>query len=107
MANGEQRAARVAHRELGIVLAWRGEGAEEQGLDARGRVIVAVDPRYFRPTEVQTLLGDATKAREKLGWTPRTTFAQLVEEMVREDMKSAERDELVRRHGFSTPDRHE
>jgi GDPmannose 4,6-dehydratase len=68
---------------------------------------VRVDPRYFRPTEVETLLRDATKAREKLGWTPKITFHELVTEMVREDLKSAERDELIKKHGFSTYDRHE
>jgi GDPmannose 4,6-dehydratase len=70
-------------------------------------VIVAVDPRYYRPTEVETLLGDATKAHTKLGWKPRTTFAELVAEMVREDLKSAERDELVKKHGFAAYDYHE
>jgi GDPmannose 4,6-dehydratase len=74
----------------------RGEGAQAE------RAIVKVDPRYFRPTEVETLLGDATKAREKLGWTPKTTFAQLVAEMVREDYKAAQRDALVRAHGYSS-----
>jgi GDPmannose 4,6-dehydratase len=66
------------------------------------KAIVKVDPRYFRPTEVETLLGDATKAREKLGWTPKTTFAQLVAEMTREDYKAAQRDALVRAHGYSS-----
>jgi GDPmannose 4,6-dehydratase len=65
-----------------------------------------VDPRYFRPTEVETLLGDASKAREKLGWFPRITFNELVAEMVQEDFKAAERDELVKRHGYTTFDRH-
>ncbi len=68
---------------------------------------VEVDPRYFRPTEVETLLGDPTKAKEKLGWTPKTTFQELVAEMVREDLKSAERDELVKKHGYSAYDYHE
>ena len=68
---------------------------------------VEIDPRYFRPTEVETLLGDPTKAKEKLGWTPRITFKELVAEMVREDLKSAERDELVKRHGFNAYDYHE
>jgi GDPmannose 4,6-dehydratase len=70
-------------------------------------VIVRIDPRYYRPTEVETLLGDPTKAREKLGWVPKTTFAELVEEMVRSDLEEAQRDELCRRHGFSTFDYHE
>ena len=70
-------------------------------------MIVAVDPRYFRPTEVETLLGDPTKAKEKLGWTPTTSFVELVAEMVREDLKSAERDELVKHHGYKAMDYHE
>jgi GDPmannose 4,6-dehydratase len=96
-----------AARELGITIRWEGSGESEKGYDDRGRNIVAVDPRYFRPTEVETLLGDATKAREKLGWTPKVQFAELVAEMVREDLKTAERDELVKRHGFTTFDYHE
>jgi GDPmannose 4,6-dehydratase len=96
-----------AARELGIAIRWEGAGESEKGYDGHGRCIVAVDPRYFRPTEVETLLGDATKAREKLGWTPKVQFADLVAEMVREDLKTAERDELVKRHGFITFDHHE
>ena len=80
---------------------------EETGADQHGKVIVRVDSRYFRPTEVETLLGDPTKAKEKLGWVPKTTFDELVAEMVREDLKSAERDELVKRHGFAAYDYHE
>jgi len=68
---------------------------------------VRVDPRYYRPTEVETLLGDPSKAKEKLGWTPKTTFDELVAEMVREDLKSAERDELIKHHGFKAMDYHE
>jgi len=68
---------------------------------------VRVDPRYFRPAEVETLLGDATKAREKLGWQPKTSFHELVAEMVREDLKEAERDELCKREGFRVLNRHE
>ena len=93
----------AAAAELGLSLNWSGRGTEETGADQRGKVIVRVDPRYFRPTEVDTLLGDSTKAREKLRWTPRTSFNDLVVEMIREDLKSAERDELVRKHGYSTP----
>ena len=88
-------------------LRWEGEGVDEKGYGADGRCIVAVDSRTFRPTEVETLLGDPTKARVKLGWTPKTTFAELVAEMVREDLKGAEKDELVKRHGFATFERHE
>ncbi|MFN7645877.1 MAG: GDP-mannose 4,6-dehydratase [Burkholderiales bacterium] len=97
----------LAAQELDIEVRWQGQGENEKGLDSRGRVIVAVDPRYYRPTEVETLLGDATKAHTKLGWKPRTTFAELVSEMVREDLKSAERDELVKKHGFAAYDYHE
>ena len=111
IATGVQYSVRdfvdAAAAELGIKMRWEGKGVDEKGYDANGKCIVAVDPRYFRPTEVETLLGDASKAREKLGWTPQTTFAELVTEMVREDLKSAERDELVKRHGFSTFDYHE
>jgi GDPmannose 4,6-dehydratase len=111
IATGVQYSVRdfvdAAAAELGIKVRWEGKGVDEKGYDANGKCIVAVDPRYFRPTEVETLLGDATKAREKLGWTPKTTFAELVAEMVREDLKAAERDELVKRHGYSAFDYHE
>ncbi|MFS8050892.1 GDP-mannose 4,6-dehydratase [Rhizobium sp. BR 314] len=111
IATGVQYSVRefvdAAAREAGIDITWKGEGVDERGYDSFGRCIVAVDPRYFRPTEVETLLGDASKAREKLGWTPRITFQELVQEMMREDLKSAERDELVKRHGFSAYDYHE
>jgi GDPmannose 4,6-dehydratase len=111
IASGEQHSVRdfvnAAAAELGIAVEWKGRGAEEKGYDARGNCIAAVDPRYFRPTEVQTLLGDAAKARTKLGWKPRTSFRELVAEMVREDLKSAERDELVKKHGYSAYDYNE
>ncbi len=94
----------VAANELGIRIAWSGRGVEETGTDQHGNVMVRVDPRYFRPTEVDTLLGDSTKARIQLGWIPRTSFGELIAEMVREDLKSAERDELVRKHGFKAYD---
>lgn len=97
----------AAAKELGIQVTWQGEGIEETGTDQNGNVIVKVDPRYFRPTEVETLLGDPTKAKEKLGWVPRTSFQELVSEMVREDLKSAERDELVKKHGYAAFDYHE
>ena len=86
---------------------WRGKGANEQGFDQRGRCVIAVDPRYFRPTEVDSLLGDASKARQRLGWQPKTTFDELVREMVGEDLKAAERDELIRHHGFKPFNHHE
>ncbi len=90
----------AAARELGIAIRWEGTGLEEKGYDSTGKCIVAVDPRYFRPTEVDTLLGDASKAREKLGWRPKISFDELVREMVREDLKAAERDALVTLHGY-------
>ncbi|MGE3488206.1 MAG: GDP-mannose 4,6-dehydratase, partial [Nitrospira sp.] len=111
IASGIQYSVRefvdAAATELGLPIAWKGEGVEEKGCDETGRCIVAVDPRYFRPTEVETLLGDPSKAREKLAWKPRTSFKELVAEMVREDLKAAERDELCRREGFRTFDYHE
>lgn len=111
IATGVQYSVRdfvnAAAKELGIEIRWEGRGVEEQGFDSHGKCIVAVDPRYFRPTEVETLLGDPTKAKEKLGWTPKTTFDELVAEMVREDLKSAERDELVKQHGYKAMDYHE
>jgi GDPmannose 4,6-dehydratase len=111
IATGVQYSVRefvdAAAREIGIAISWKGEGVEEKGYDTQGKCIVQVDPRYFRPTEVETLLGDATKAKEKLGWTPKVSFAELVAEMVREDLKAAERDELVEKHGFKTVAHHE
>jgi len=97
----------TAGSELGIVINWEGTGVDEKGYDARGNCIVSVDPRYFRPTEVETLLGDPTKAREKLGWTPKVAFDELVSEMVREDLRAAERDELVKKHGYAINAFHE
>ena len=86
---------------------WRGTGVEEKGYAENGKCVVAVDPRYFRPAEVETLLGDPAKANAKLGWKPKVSFKQLVAEMVREDLKAAERDELVKKHGFTAYDYHE
>lgn len=111
IATGVQHSVRdfisSAAAEMGMKITWRGSGSEEKGYDDKGKCIVAVDPRYFRPTEVDTLVGDASKAREKLGWKPKIKFAELVAEMVREDLKSAERDELVKRHGYAAYDYHE
>jgi len=111
IATGVQYSVRdfvdAAAKELGMSVRWEGTGVDEKGYDANGKCIVAVDPRYFRPTEVETLLGDPAKAKEKLGWTPRTTFEELVAEMVREDLKAAERDELVKKHGYKAMDYHE
>jgi GDPmannose 4,6-dehydratase len=111
IATGVQYSVRdfvnAAAKELKIKIEWQGEGINETGTDENGRVIVKIDPRYFRPSEVETLLGDPTKAKEKLGWTPKTSFQELVSEMVREDLKSAERDELVKQNGYSAYDYHE
>jgi GDPmannose 4,6-dehydratase len=111
IATGEQHSVRefveLAAAELGMRIAWRGEGADEKGYDDQGCCRIAVDSRYFRPTEVETLLGDPGKAKTQLGWTPRTSFRDLVREMVREDLKSAERDELIKHHGFRALDYHE
>jgi GDPmannose 4,6-dehydratase len=85
---------------LELDLTWSGSGVDEKAIDKTGNVVVAVDPRYFRPTEVQTLLGDASKAKRELGWVPQISFDDLVREMVECDLKAAERDALVRRHGF-------
>jgi GDPmannose 4,6-dehydratase len=112
IATGVQYSVRqfvdAAAKELGIKVRWEGKGVEEKGYDTiSGKCIVQVDPRYFRPTEVETLLGDPTKAHQKLGWKPKITFHELISEMVREDLKSAERDELVKKHGFAAYDYHE
>ncbi len=116
IATGRQYSVRdfvnAAAGEIGMKIRWEGKGVDEVGYlmsSASGKEgqsggganpIVRVDPRYFRPTEVETLLGDPTKAREKLGWIPRISFEELVAEMVREDLKTAERDELVKKSGY-------
>ncbi|MFL9609790.1 GDP-mannose 4,6-dehydratase [Methylobacillus sp. Pita2] len=111
IATGVQYSVRdfvnAAAKELGIAIIWQGQGVDEKGYDSNGKAIVQVDPRYFRPTEVETLLGDPAKAKQKLGWTPKISFQELVSEMVREDLKSAERDELVKKHGFAAYDYNE
>ena len=111
IATGVQYSVRdfvnAAAKELDIIVTWRGTGVDEKGFDTAGKCIVQVDSRYFRPTEVETLLGDPTKAKEKLGWTPKISFNELVAEMVREDYKSAQRDELVKKHGYQAMDYHE
>jgi GDPmannose 4,6-dehydratase len=112
IATGQQYSVRQfverAAGELEMQLRWEGRGAEEKGYDAvTGQCIMLVDPRYYRPTEVDTLLGDASKAREKLGWTPRIGFEELVSEMVREDLEVAKRDDLVSNAGFRTFNYHE
>lgn len=111
IATGVQQSVRdfvnAAAKELRMEIRWEGEGVDEKGYASDGKCIVAVDPRYFRPTEVETLLGDPTKAKEKLGWTPKITFDELVAEMVREDLNSAKRDELIKSHGYKSMDYHE
>jgi len=112
IATGVQYSVRdfvnAACDEVGISLRWEGQGVNEQGVDtSTGRTLVEVDPRYFRPTEVETLLGDASKARERLGWVPEIGLHDMVAEMVREDLKIAERDEMCRREGFRTFDYNE
>lgn len=127
IATGKQFSVRdfinAAAAQLGITIKWQGEGLNETGTVESisddeisehvfrelvpGDTIIRVDPKYFRPTEVETLLGDPSKAKSELGWTPKITFKELVSEMVIEDLRSAERDELVKRHGFSVYDYHE
>jgi len=106
IATGVQHSVRefveIAAAELGMRLNWRGKGPEEHAVDEEGQTIVRVDPRYFRPTEVKTLLGNPEKARRELGWTPKTSFRELVTEMVAEDLKLAKRDLLVQRSGYET-----
>ena len=105
IATGEQHSVRefaaLAFKEVGIQIEWHGSGAEEQGVDAQtDRVVVEIDPHYYRPTEVDALLGDPGKARAKLGWSCRTSFEELINEMVAEDRRAAEKDEFCRKHGY-------
>ena len=116
IATGRQFSVRqfvgFAAAELGMKIRWEGEGVKEVGIlekvdrqsavvsHQHPRTIVRVDPRYFRPTEVESLLGDASKAKQKLGWEPRISFEQMVAEMVREDLRIAERDSLIKQHGY-------
>jgi GDPmannose 4,6-dehydratase len=104
IATGEQFSVREfvqrCAKLLDMNLTWQGSGIDEKAVDPKGNIVVAVDPRYFRPTEVETLLGDPGKAKRELGWTPRTSFDELVREMVDADFKAAQRDALVREHGF-------
>jgi GDPmannose 4,6-dehydratase len=110
IATGVQHSVRdfvnLAAEQLRMSLTWKGEGIDERATDESGRVVVAVDPRYFRPAEVDTLLGDAAKAREKLGWAPRVSFRDLVQEMVAADFELAQRDALVRQHGYKVRSTH-
>ncbi len=117
IATGEQHSVRefveLAFKEIGVGLEWKGTGVDEKGIVVSlssaatpalsvSDVVVEIDSRYFRPTEVDALLGDATKAKQKLGWQPRITFGDLVAEMVREDLKKAERDQFLKREGYRT-----
>ena len=108
IATGVQYSVRdfvnIAAKEVGIEITWQGEGVNETGSDQKGNVIVRVDPRYFRPAEVETLLGDPSKAKEKLGWTPKISFEELVAEMMREDLRSAEKFALIKHHGYKSYD---
>ena len=112
IATGVQYSVRdfvnYAYDYLGKSIRWEGEGVDEKGYDSEtGDCIVAVDPRYFRPTEVETLLGDPSKAKEKLGWVPKITLQEMVQEMMAADLEHAKRDELVKKHGFKAFDYHE
>jgi GDPmannose 4,6-dehydratase len=106
IATGEQYSVREfvqrCAEKLEMPLTWQGSDLDEQAVDAQGNIVVAVDPRYFRPSEVQTLLGDATRAKLELGWEPRTSFDELVSEMVEADLNEARRDALVIQHGYSS-----
>jgi GDPmannose 4,6-dehydratase len=105
ISTGEQHTVRefveAAAGEIGIDIHWKGNGINEKG-SWKGKNIVSIDSRYFRPTEVDTLLGDSTKAKKKLGWTPKITFNELVREMAQADLKNAERDYLFQKQGYST-----
>ena len=123
IATGKQYSVRdfvnAAAKQLDMQIRWEGAGANEKGYlinpssrkngadSTKQQPIVQVDEKYFRPTEVETLLGDPSKAKQKLGWTPKITFDELVSEMVSEDYKSAQRDELIKKHGFQTMNYHE
>lgn len=106
VATGEQHSVREfiqkAATEIGMEIRFEGSGVGEKGYDVNGKCIVAVDPRYFRPAEVETLLGDASKAREKMGWSPKVDFKSLVKEMILADLESAKKDELLGQSGFRT-----
>jgi len=107
IATGETHSVREfvekAFSEVGINIDWNGSGVNERGLESKtGRELICIDPRYFRPTEVDILLGDSSKAKEKLGWQPKVTFRELISKMVREDIREAEKDVSLKKHGFDT-----
>jgi GDPmannose 4,6-dehydratase len=112
IATGKQFSVRdfvvAASSLLDMKIEWQGDGVHEVGIDAKsGRKLVQVDPRYFRPAEVDTLLGDATKARQKLGWTAEVSFPELVAEMVESDLALAKRDAMVAKEGYKIYNHHE
>ena len=118
IATGEQHSVRefveISFAEAGIEIQWRGEGIDEVGVavnlpcdDGSENIVVAVDPRYFRPAEVETLLGDPSKAKERLGWKAKTTFAELVSEMVKSDLDKAKHELLSKKHGYQVPEYNE
>jgi GDPmannose 4,6-dehydratase len=107
ISTGKQHSVRefieLAATEVGISIRWEGQGLKEKGIDEKtGSELVRIDPRYFRPTEVDTLLGDSSKAKQQLGWEPKITFVELVKEMVAMDLLEAEKDELCLQEGFQT-----
>ena len=108
IATGEQHSVRefleLAADEVGMPIEWDGKGVDQKGYDSQGRVIVKIDPTYFRPTEVDSLVGEATKARDKLGWKPKISFRELVAEMVSSDLDAAERVRLVKENGYPVYD---
>ena len=110
ISTGKQYSVRefvqIAAKELGMDIQWQGSGISEKGV-WQEKTIISVDPRYFRPTEVETLLGDSSYAKEKLGWEPKISFEELVKEMVQVDLKKAELDQLCQSQGYSTYNYHE
>jgi len=109
IATGKQYSVRdfvdIAALKLGLDIRWEGSGVDEKGYDNRtNKIIVAVDPQYYRPTEVETLLGDPSKAKKELGWEPKISFEELVTEMVEKDLEQAKKDHLCLEHGFLTYD---
>jgi GDPmannose 4,6-dehydratase len=110
IATGEQHSVRefveVAAGEMGMKIKWLGQGTDERGYSPEGQCIVRVDAKYYRPSEVDTLLGEAAKARAKLGWKPKTSFVDMVKEMVASDLEAAERDRLIKNSGYKVYQHH-
>lgn len=111
IATGEQHSVKefveATAAEMNILIRWQGYGLDQRGYDAKGRCIVKIDPLYFRPTEVESLLGDAARARQKLGWRPKITFSELVAEMAATDLEQAQRDLLMKENGYKICQYHE